>query len=91
MGPKKFRKKAVVIEAMQFNGTNYDAVVDWVRAGGVEIKLAGTRIDPETLGLVVSNETGDGRVSANDWVIKGVKGEFYPCKPDIFAETYEEV
>lgn len=52
---------------------------------------SGIYIDPATGQLVIRTLEGDMRVSYGDWVIKGVKGEFYPCKPDIFVETYEEV
>jgi hypothetical protein len=72
----KFRKKPVVIEAWQFNGTNFPAVYPFIWVGR-ELKV-------ETL-------AGDMTVSPGDWVITGVKGEVYPCKPDIFEATYEPV
>jgi hypothetical protein len=81
----KFRKKPVVIEAVRFNLTNRQEVLDFIgKAGhwsddGREIKI--------TIYTLEGNITA----SEGDWIIKGVKGEFYPCKPDIFAATYEAV
>jgi len=86
----KYRKIPVVIEAMQFtgvppDGTNADAIVDWI--GPHQSRLKHTAGDD----LVVLIATLEGTMTANvdDWIIKGVEGEFYPCKPDIFAKTYE--
>src|SRR5687767_12987011 len=68
----KFRKKPVVIDAVQWlPGTRVHGVVDHGAWGAIET-LEGTM-----------------RVDSGDWVITGVKGEKYPCKPDIFAATYE--
>jgi len=85
----KFRKKPVVVEAMQFVGTTMQenptgpgTIQDWCRALVFDGSGGNPRI--ETL-------EGAMAVSAGDWVIKGVQGEFYPCKPDIFAATYEPV
>ena len=79
----KFRKKPVVIEAMQFIGDpNLQECLDFI--GGPNVGGDDTRIVIETLeGLMTCSKL--------DWIIKGVKGEFYPCKPDIFEATYEEV
>lgn len=80
---KKFRKKPVVIEAMQWDGTLgcVRRIASWSRD---KVKMAYTELYIETL-------EGRMTVSENDWVIKGVQGEFYPCKPDIFEATYEAV
>ena len=51
----------------------------------------GFYIDPATGDLMIRTLEGDMRATYGDWVIRGVAGEFYPCKPDIFAQTYEEV
>ncbi|WP_198411706.1 MULTISPECIES: hypothetical protein [Cryobacterium] len=87
MAPK-YRKKPVVIEAMQW--TNCDvqgaaSTLAWIRShGGVcTFTPVGRKIIIETL-------EGPITASLNDFIIKGVQGEFYPCKPDIFAATYEE-
>lgn len=81
----KFRKKPVVIEAMQFTVENKDQVRNWVETG-TRTLAQGTSENPR-LGI----RTLEGMMEANvgDWIIRGVKGEFYPCKPDIFSETYE--
>lgn len=78
----KFRKKPVVIDAMQFLGdSNLQECLEFIgsKCGGDD-----TRIVIETL-------EGDMTCQKLDWVIRGVKGEFYPCKPDIFEATYERI
>jgi hypothetical protein len=79
--PKKYRKKPVIIEAIQFTGSNQDNVKRFCST----VKPA----DFEMTALVIPTLEGDMRVDAGDYVIKGVKGEFYPCKADIFNMTYE--
>jgi hypothetical protein len=85
---KKYRKKPVVIDALQWNGRNLDEVTAFVgdKLGPIERRL-GYKLKIRTL------ESGEGwhEVEINDFIIKGVKGEFYPCKPDIFEATYEAV
>jgi hypothetical protein len=87
-GPQKFRKKPVVIEAVQFGGSSSQAtrLEDWMAGRGYKESRLQTR-DRIRLGI----ETLEGTMWAEpgDWIIRGVKGEFYPCKPDIFAATYE--
>lgn len=86
----KFRKKPVVVEATYWNGTRDDAqrIVDWVLSeGGVVATLQQENAHV----LEIYTLEGTMKVGIGDWVIKGVKGEFYPCKPDIFAETYEPI
>lgn len=82
-----FRKKPVVIEAIQFEGENYAEVYTWAELldGNENQPLHWSADD----GLHVQTLEGDMRADAGDWIIRGVKGELYPCKPDIFAETYE--
>jgi hypothetical protein len=85
----QFRKKPVVITALQWTGENLDEVMAFC-AGDASYELM-ARGNAE---LVISTlEDGEGTAqhvaSRADWIIKGVKGEFYPCKPDIFAATYE--
>jgi hypothetical protein len=77
----KFRKKPVVIEAVQFTPLSIEACEEFV--GG------DMGNGPE--GYVIATLEGAMHVSVGDWIIRGVQGEFYPCKPDIFAETYEPV
>lgn len=79
----KFRKKPVVIDAMLFDGSNHDELENW-SLGQVE------RVKPSWV-MHIDTLEGIMTVSKGDWVIKGVKGEFYPCNPDIFEATYEKV
>ena len=73
----KYRKKPVVIEAVQYNGDNLDDIIIWSSyAVTQECKIV-------TLEGMLN-------ISVGDYIIKGVKGEYYPCKPAVFQETYEE-
>ena len=80
---KKYKKRPVTIEAIQFTGYNYQEIKDFA---GDSYKL-----DKVNASIYIHTLEGDMRVSHTDYVIKGVKGEFYPCKADIFLETYERV
>ena len=82
----KFRKKPVVIEAMQYTPESCLAIHEWME---IEHFSGGAGNPCEWMAI----ETLEGTMEAHvgDWIIKGVKGEFYPCKPDIFAATYEPV
>lgn len=86
----KYRKKPVVIEAMQFGGgvfmgASAQEIEKW--SGGI-VQFALQNGIPM---LVVSTLEGVMQADLGDWIIKGIKGEFYPCKPDIFKATYERV
>lgn len=78
---RTYRKMPVVVEAVQWTGENHAEMCEF--------------IDPEVfeiiprVGLVIHTLEGDHHASPGDYIIKGVNGEFYPCKPDIFAKTYE--
>lgn len=79
----KFRKKPVVIEAVRYRTIRHEVdrfcpSLVWQIEGGFEIPYIDTL-------------EGRMRVNSGDWIIKGLRGEFYPCKPDIFAATYEPV
>ena len=74
----KFRKKPVVIEA--WKNTLENDMPDWVKDSLVEVQDGA---------LIIGTLEGDMRADVGDWVIQGVKKEVYPCKPDIFAATYE--
>lgn len=82
----KYRKKPVIIEAIQYTGNNYSEVCDFV---GKELRIPLIKYNPGE--LIIETLEGNHIVSVNDFIIKGVRGEFYACKPDIFEETYEEV
>lgn len=83
----KYRKKPVVIEAYQLPAAGEDvpeSFHDWCETVGFHNFESGR---DET--LIIPTLEGDHTASPGDWIIRGVKGEFYPCKPDIFAMTYE--
>lgn len=84
----KFRNKPVVIDAERFDGTN--AILDFIATTGPS-PLHGhdARYQPSKRALFVQTTEGEMRADEGDWIICGVKGEFYPCKPDIFDATYE--
>ena len=84
---KRYRKKPVEIEAIQFTGDNYEEVAEWMGKSEKDVGLTNCGIQN-----FVSIFTLEGTMIANagDYIVKGVKGEFYPCKPDIFIQTYEE-
>jgi len=84
----KYRKKPVVIEAIQFTGSeSYNRMAtEW----GTPFEDGTTSNDLDAW-LTITTLEGGHKASPGDWIIKGVKGEFYPCKPDIFAMTYEAV
>lgn len=85
----KFRKKPVVIEALEAKGTpeSNRKIIDWTR-GTATFAYMGD-MDGDHQKLYVTTLEGTMRVEPGDWVIRGVKGEHYPCKPEIFAATYE--
>lgn len=76
----KYRKKPVVIEAFKFT---VDEVPQWWR------DRQDIRIEVDTCTAIIPTLEGDMRASRGDWIIKGIKGEIYPCKPDIFEATHE--
>lgn len=90
----KYRKKPVVIEACQFNGVNIQEIQEFGQ-GKVKCDILDTawEVSLRAPSVLVTIDTLEGTMTADkgDYIIKGVNGEFYPCKPDIFAKTYEEV
>lgn len=90
----RYRKKPVVIEAVQWDGLNLDEIKGF--AGDsleYEILDAAHKVGaaPPHVDMVIRTLEGDHRASVGDYIIRGVNGEFYPCKPDIFEKTYEAV
>ncbi len=80
----KFRKKPVVIDAVRWDG---DLVtVESLFSGSTQEAVEQNLGDPA---LLIPTLEGVMRAEVGDWIIRGVKGELYPCKPDIFAATYE--
>ena len=92
----KYRKKPVVIEAIQLKVDNFDAVCDFMGQTPVPkhnpdfgIDEHGNTNEPY-LGVYIETLEGKMLASYGDYIIKGVNGEFYPCKPDIFEKTYDK-
>lgn len=99
----QFRKKPVVIEAKQLTIQSIKAIYEWVYSTKVitPCNISQDRwfdyediVIREGMTIPTLEDGADGRAkhvaSIGDWIIKGVRGEFYPCKPDIFEMTYEE-
>ena len=82
----KYRKKPVVIEAVQWSGNNLNEILDFMKD-----KQPNYYEDDEQKLLTIQTLEGNMIASDGDYIIKGVQGEFYPCKPDIFKQTYEVV
>ena len=95
----KYRKKPIIVEAVQLRWDTWFEMYDYANVGYLrdsrpEIKYLqpdGTLSDvwSERIALMIPTLEGLMIASQDDWVIRGVKGELYPCKPDIFAQTYE--
>lgn len=85
----KFRKKPVEIEAVEYRGDNaYGEMTPWLSdaiGGGV------VTFTPADAALNIKTLEGSHLASPGDWIIRGIKGELYPCKPDIFAATYDRI
>ena len=77
----KYRKKSVIIEAMQYIGDNVEELQSFVTS----------HITATSKGVEIPTLEGTMLASPGDYIIKGIKGEFYPCKPDIFWDTYDLV
>jgi len=83
----KYVKKPVVIEAMQFTDETKDMVYNWINETFHNITADCDKIGNPI--LIIETLEGNMTAAFGDFVIKGVNGEFYPCKPDIFEKTYE--
>ena len=93
-----YRKKPVVVEARQLKGTANDHdVYLWVESNTQgsfdplddDLPGSGVSIDPATGFFLIATLEGVMQAKPGDYIIRGVQGEFYPCKPDIFEATYE--
>lgn len=87
----KYRKKPVVIEALQLRWDTWDEMCDFIGVGKLEDGKPEGCQDGVRIGLNIPTLEGLMHADENDFIIKGVQGEFYPCKPDIFEATYEKV
>jgi hypothetical protein len=85
---KKYRKKPVEIEAIRVDSMDYDGVCDIMAWCGGRVSVWDHDVDYL---FYIDTLEGQMHVRSGDWIIKGVKGEFYPCKADIFEATYDEV
>lgn len=83
----KYRKKPVVIEAIQFDGWNWRECEQFMSNEPLAFPQGFYKHEK----ITISTLEGDMIASVGDYIIKGVNGEFYPCKPDIFEKTYEKV
>ena len=79
----RYRKKPVEIDAIQFTGNNLDELKAFISDD--------VYLDSDDEGFVIQTLEGPMHASVDDYIIKGVKGEFYPCKPDIFNLTYDSI
>lgn len=86
---KKYRKKPIVIEALKYTGTNLSEIKEWCPKA---LKKAsdGSAIIEGDRSLIIQTLEGDMRLSAGDYLIKGIANEFYPCKNSIFEASYED-
>ena len=96
----KYRKKPVVIDAVRLTWENWSEICDFVGVSaegpkGCYLDRTGEPIESSVasgmLGLIIPTLEGRHIAREGDWIIKGVHGEFYPCKPEIFEKTYEPV
>lgn len=78
----KYKTKPVEIEAMEYTGDNGGGIINWANSGSREVIDTGEH-------LVIKTLEGDMTASIGDFIIKGLRGEFYPCKPDVFHQKYE--
>lgn len=92
--PLDFRKKPVTIQAIQWTGENLIEVINftgWHESAKSKWTWWDYCAIVKEKGLKIFTLEGAMNADIGDWIIKGVKGEFYPCKPDIFQQTYEQV
>jgi hypothetical protein len=80
----KYRKRPIVIDAIQWTGDNINQI--WGAFGATDL-YGPTEKNPTW--IIIGTLEGEMRADLGDWIIRGVKGELYPCKPDIFDATYE--
>lgn len=79
---QKFRKKPFVVEALQWDGVNSSDILDFITTG--------CEVNTRTRVVTIPTPEGSMKAQVGDWIIKGVMGEFYPCKDGVFTQTYEE-
>lgn len=82
---EQFVKKPIIVEAIQWTGKNEHEVMKFVGSHCCLVNKSNGKA------LIINTLEGDHYASVNDWIVKGVKGEFYPVKPDIMEQTYTRV
>ena len=80
---KKYVKRPVSVEAIQYTDNNLYEVLDFVGKGNYRLE----HVKNGVVDIMICTLEGDHRCNKGDYIIKGIKGEFYPCKPDIFGKT----
>ena len=84
----KFKKKPVTVEAIQWKGDNVGEILEFTSHNDIRLTNHEHNGVVES-DLFINTLEGTMHASEGDWIIRGVHGEYYPCKPDIFVETYE--
>ena len=87
---EKYRKLPIVLEVIQFTMDNVEEIRDWMILNDSEHELI-VSVSGSWFEIAIKTLEGEMNISENDYIIKGVGGEFYPCKPDIFHKTFEVV
>lgn len=82
----RYVKRPVEVEAIEWTGENFEEIKEFCKP-----RLAFINSGPYNTDLIIETLEGDHHAQIGDFIIKGIKGECYPCKPDIFAATYEAV
>ena len=85
----KYRKKPIEIEAIQLTNESIVEIINWT-TDYINIEID-TDENNNIIGMIIPTLEGAMRASMNDYIVKGIQGEFYPCKPNIFEQTYELV
>lgn len=86
---QKAQKKPVIVEVCQWTGANVNEITSFCGSVAHDIYQINLANMPVEYSLIIKTLEGNMRTEPGDYIIKGVHGEFYPCKPDIFRETYD--
>lgn len=81
----RYRTKPCEIEAVQFNGHNFEEIKEFAKSYCLDAEI----VNGMCVSLIISTLEGKMKASHGDYIIKGLLGEFYPCKPDVFEKKYE--